>query len=38
VTRGRGRRGTLRRLIELLTDVDIHVLATPHEVEPARVS
>jgi two-component system sensor histidine kinase KdpD len=38
VTRGRGRRGTLRRLIELLTDVDIHVLATPHEVAPARVS
>jgi two-component system, OmpR family, sensor histidine kinase KdpD len=38
VTRGRGRRGTLRRLIELLTDVDIHVLATPHEVEPARLS
>jgi two-component system sensor histidine kinase KdpD len=32
VTRGRGRRGTLRRIIELLTDVDIHVLATPHEV------
>jgi K+-sensing histidine kinase KdpD len=31
VTRGRGRRGTLRKLIELLTDVDIHVLATPHE-------
>jgi two-component system sensor histidine kinase KdpD len=35
VTRGRGRRGTLRRLIELLTDVDIHVLATPHDA-PAR--
>jgi K+-sensing histidine kinase KdpD len=35
VTRGRGRRGTLRRLIQLLTDVDIHVLATPHE-ETAR--
>jgi K+-sensing histidine kinase KdpD len=31
VTRGRGRRGTLRKLIELLTDVDIHVLATAHE-------
>jgi two-component system, OmpR family, sensor histidine kinase KdpD len=29
VTRGRGRRGTLRKLIELLTDVDVHVLATP---------
>ena len=26
-----GRRGTLRKLIELLTDVDIHVLANPHE-------
>ena len=31
VTRGRGRRGTLRRLIQLLTDVDIHVLAAPHD-------
>jgi two-component system sensor histidine kinase KdpD len=31
VTRGRGRRGTLRKLIELLTDVDVHVLPTPHE-------
>jgi two-component system sensor histidine kinase KdpD len=31
VTRGRGRRGTLRKLIEFLTDVDIHVLATPPE-------
>ena len=30
VTRGRGRRGTLRKLIELLTDVDVHVLPTPH--------
>jgi two-component system, OmpR family, sensor histidine kinase KdpD len=38
VTRGRGRRGTLRRLIELLTDVDIHVLATPHETAQARAS
>jgi two-component system, OmpR family, sensor histidine kinase KdpD len=27
VTRGRGRRGTLRRLIRLLTDVDVHILA-----------
>jgi two-component system sensor histidine kinase KdpD len=35
VTRGRGRRGTLRKLIQLLTDVDVHVLATPHE-EAAR--
>ncbi len=31
VTRGRGRRGTLRKLIHLLTDVDIHVLSTPHQ-------
>jgi two-component system, OmpR family, sensor histidine kinase KdpD len=31
VTRGRGRRGTLRKLIRLLTDVDVHVLPTPHE-------
>ena len=31
VTRGRGRRGTLRKLIQLLTDVDVHVLAAPHE-------
>ncbi len=31
VTRGRGRRGTLRKLIELLTDVDVHILPTPHE-------
>jgi len=31
VTRGRGRRGTLRKLIHLLTDVDIHVLSTPRE-------
>jgi two-component system, OmpR family, sensor histidine kinase KdpD len=31
VTRGRGRRGTLRKLIELLTDVDVHVLPTPRE-------
>ena len=31
VTRGRGRRGTLRKLIELLTDVDVHVLPNPHE-------
>jgi two-component system, OmpR family, sensor histidine kinase KdpD len=31
VTRGRGRRGTLRRLIRLLTDVDVHVLPTPRE-------
>jgi len=29
VTRGRGRRGTLRKMIQLLTDVDIHVLPTP---------
>ena len=35
VTRGRGRRGTLRKLIELLTDVDIHVLATPHAASAA---
>jgi two-component system, OmpR family, sensor histidine kinase KdpD len=34
VTRGRGRRGTLRRLIQLLTDVDIHVLAAPHDDTP----
>jgi two-component system sensor histidine kinase KdpD len=31
VTRGRGRRGTLRKMIRLLTDVDIHVLPTPHD-------
>src|ERR1700722_9360537 len=31
VTRGRGRRGTLRKLIELLTDVVVHVLPNPHE-------
>ncbi len=31
VTRGRGRRGTLRKLIELLTDVDVHILSTPRE-------
>ncbi len=31
VTRGRGRRGTLRKLIHLLTDVDIHVLPKPHQ-------
>ncbi|HUZ69229.1 MAG TPA: hypothetical protein VMU65_05905 [Candidatus Saccharimonadales bacterium] len=31
VTRGHGRRGTLRKLIELLTDVDVHVLPNPHE-------
>ena len=31
VTRGRGRRGTLRKLIELLTDVDVHVLPTPRQ-------
>jgi two-component system sensor histidine kinase KdpD len=30
VTRGRGRRGTLRKLIEVLTDVDVHVLPNPH--------
>ncbi len=35
VTRGRGRRGTLRKLIELLTDVDVHVLPNPHEVNAA---
>ena len=35
VTRGRGRRGTLRKLIELLTDVDVHVLPNPHEAEVA---
>ena len=29
VTRGRGRRGTLRQLIRILTDVDIHILTTP---------
>jgi two-component system, OmpR family, sensor histidine kinase KdpD len=29
VTRGRGRRGTLRKLIELITDVDVHVLPNP---------
>ena len=26
VTRGRGRRGTLRELIRLLSDVDVHIL------------
>ena len=31
VTRGRGRRGTLRQLIRLLTDVDVHILPQPHE-------
>ena len=31
VTRGRGRRGTLRKLIKLLTDVDVHVLPTPQD-------
>jgi two-component system sensor histidine kinase KdpD len=31
VTRGRGRRGTLRKMIQLLIDVDIHVLPTPHD-------
>jgi two-component system sensor histidine kinase KdpD len=35
VTRGRGRRGTLRKLIELLTDVDVHVLPNPHEAKAA---
>jgi two-component system, OmpR family, sensor histidine kinase KdpD len=35
VTRGRGRRGTLRKLIRLLTDVDVHVLPTPHKDAPA---
>ncbi len=35
VTRGRGRRGTLRKLIQLLTDVDIHVLPNPHESKAA---
>jgi two-component system sensor histidine kinase KdpD len=35
VTRGRGRRGTLRKLIELLTDVDVHVLPTPREAAAA---
>jgi two-component system, OmpR family, sensor histidine kinase KdpD len=35
VTRGRGRRGTLRKLIELLTDVDVHVLPNPHEAAAA---
>jgi two-component system sensor histidine kinase KdpD len=35
VTRGRGRRGTLRKLIELLTDVDIHVLPNPHDDKAA---
>ncbi len=35
VTRGRGRRGTLRKLIELLTDVDVHVLPNPHEATAA---
>ena len=32
VTRGRGRRGTLRRLIGLLTDVDVHILPAPDAV------
>ncbi len=35
VTRGRGRRGTLRKLIDLLTDVDLHVLPTPHDAAAA---
>jgi K+-sensing histidine kinase KdpD len=35
VTRGRGRRGTLRKLIDLLTDVDIHVLPNPHDEKAA---
>jgi two-component system, OmpR family, sensor histidine kinase KdpD len=35
VTRGRGRRGTLRKLIDLLTDVDVHVLPNPHEEKAA---
>ncbi|HEY6469260.1 MAG TPA: hypothetical protein VI434_05795 [Candidatus Dormibacteraeota bacterium] len=35
VTRGRGRRGTLRKLIQLLTDVDVHVLPNPHASEAA---
>jgi two-component system, OmpR family, sensor histidine kinase KdpD len=35
VTRGRGRRGTLRKLIELLTDVDVHVLPNPHDAKAA---
>ena len=34
VTRGRGRRGTLRKLIELLIDVDVHVLPTPRDTAP----
>jgi two-component system sensor histidine kinase KdpD len=35
VTRGRGRRGTLRKLIEILSDVDIHILPAPGEVQAA---
>jgi len=38
VTRGRGRRGTLRKLIELLTDVDVYVLPTPRDTSNYRVS
>jgi K+-sensing histidine kinase KdpD len=29
VTRGRGRRGTLRKLIRTLDDVDVHILPAP---------
>jgi len=35
VTRGRGRRGTLRELIRILSDVDVHILPAPSELERA---
>ena len=31
VTRGRGRRGTLRQLIRMLSDIDVHILPQPHQ-------
>jgi two-component system, OmpR family, sensor histidine kinase KdpD len=33
VTRGRGRRGTLRKLIRILSDVDVHILPPPAAVQ-----
>jgi two-component system sensor histidine kinase KdpD len=35
LTRGRGSRGTLRALIRILSDVDIHVLPAPHATQAA---
>lgn len=35
LTRGRGGRGTVRALIRILTDVDIHVLPAPHVTQAA---